>query len=133
MNTSIVAYTSSLVPLLVVDGAWLFLAKSFYTSRVGHLMAPSPQLFPILLFYPLYALGLTLFVVLPAVQGGHSIGKVFLLGAIFGLVAYGTYDLTNQATLRDWPTLVTVVDLAWGASLSGIVTSAAVLATKYFL
>ncbi len=130
MKTSLIAYVSSFLPLLMLDGTWLYLAKNFYTARIGHLMG-SPQLAPILLFYPLYALGLTLFVVLPALQGQQSFIKIFVLGALFGLVAYGTYDLTNQATLRDWPALITTVDLAWGASLSGIVATVAVLVTRY--
>jgi len=109
--------------LLVFDGMWLgVVAKNFYKKWIGHLMADSPNWLAGGLFYPLYVLGLTVFVVLPAVKNQNSLFSVFLLGALFGLVAYGTYDLTNQATLKNWPLIVTLVDLTWGAMLSGSIS-----------
>ncbi|MEX0916555.1 MAG: DUF2177 family protein, partial [Candidatus Spechtbacterales bacterium] len=72
------------------------------------------------------------FVVLPGVQGNFSFGKIFLFGALLGIVAYGTYDLTNQATLKNWPAIVSVVDIVWGAVLTGIAGLVAVLVVRYF-
>lgn len=78
-----------------------------------------------LLFYFIFVLGLTVFVIWPNLQTGN-IGKAFLLGAFFGLVAVATYDLTNQALIKNWPYLVTIVDMAWGAVLAGFTSAATV-------
>lgn len=82
-------------------------------------MSSSFKLWPAFIFYPLYTLGLLLLIVFPAIEGGQSLFKVFFLGTIFGLVAYGAYDLTNQAVLKDWPIIVTIVDMLWGSLLAG--------------
>lgn len=104
---------------LVLDSLWLgYIAPGFYRTQIGHLMADRPNLIAALLFYILYIAALVHFVVEPAVT--HSnIKLAFWSGAFFGLVAYATYDLTNLATLRDWPVLLTVVDLVWGTILTG--------------
>jgi uncharacterized membrane protein len=116
----------SLLFMLPPDAAWLaVMGRAFYAPRIGHLMADSPSLLPAAFFYLLYALGLSVFVVVPAVRGRTPLPKVFALGALLGLVAYGTYDLTNQATLWNWPIVVTLVDLAWGGCLTGAVAVAA--------
>jgi uncharacterized membrane protein len=104
--------------MLALDVVWIgWLAKPLYQSGIGHLMSPSPRLDAALLFYALYACGLLLFVV-SADQSGAAWTSTALRGALFGLVAYGTYDLSNLATLRDWPLTVTAVDMAWGAFAS---------------
>lgn len=124
------AYLAGLLTLAIVDGVWLMLmSKSFYQKHLGSLMG-EVQWLPVLLFYPLYVAGVTALVVLPALRAGNSIGHVFVMGALFGLVAYATYDLTNQATIRDWPVIVTVVDLLWGTALTGIVSAVAVWALR---
>jgi len=133
MNTYLISFFSVLVPLLAIDFVWLTLTmKSFYSKQIGHLTATNPVILAAVLFYILYSIGLVFLVVNPAIQGGFSFIKIFLYGALFGLVAYGTYDLTNQATLRDWPVLVTVVDLIWGSLLTGVVSVIAVYFTKIF-
>jgi len=131
MKTFIIAYLSSILPMLAIDGVWLAtMSKRFYAARLGSLMTASPRLAPAGLFYLLYNLGVALLVVVPAVDGGTSMVKVFAYGALLGLVAYGTYDLTNQATLKDWPVVVTVVDLVWGALLTGVVSIISVALTR---
>jgi uncharacterized membrane protein len=85
-------------------------------------MSTSPSWLPVVLFYIIYAIGITVFVTMPAIQNGMLYLKIFLAGGLFGFVAYGAYDFTNQATLREWPVIVTIVDLAWGAVLTGIVS-----------
>ena len=108
----------------VIDMIWLVLvAKKFYQEQIGFLMKPDINWFAAIIFYLLFIAGLVIFVISPAVEK-HSWVHAILFGALFGLVTYATYDLTNLATMKDWPLLVTVVDLIWGtvlaASISGI-------------
>jgi uncharacterized membrane protein len=111
-------YFLTLVIFLGLDSAWLGLvAPRFYQSQIGHLMAATPNLLAAGIFYLLFIALLVYFVVGPALRAG-TIQNAALRGALFGLVTYATYDLTNLATLRDWPLLVTVVDLIWGTSLT---------------
>jgi uncharacterized membrane protein len=134
MKTILITYLSSLLPMIIIDSVWLgTMAKRFYSIHIGSLMASSLRIIPAVLFYLLYPLGITFFVVMPALEGSHNFLKVFLFGALLGLVAYGTYDLTNQATLREWPSIVTIVDLIWGASLTGTVSVIAVYLSRIFL
>ena len=131
MKTYLIAFFGALVPMLILDGIWLSLTiRKFYGKYVGDLMASTPSLVPAALFYPLYIIGLLVFVILPSLKGEIGLGKVFLYGGLFGLVAYGTYDLTNQATLRNWSAIVTVVDMAWGACITGLASLIAVHVTR---
>lgn len=133
MNTFLISFFSTLIPLLVIDFVWLsMMMKSFYAKQIGHLTSSSPVIIAAVIFYILYTIGLVFFVVQPAFQSNLVFLKVFLYGALFGLVAYGTYDLTNQATLKDWPVLVTIIDLAWGSLMTGAVSVIAVFFTKTF-
>lgn len=131
MPTTIVAYLASLAALVAVDSVWLKLAyRALYQPRLGHLFAAAPSWVPIVVFYLLYAAGVTLFAALPALRENAPLQRAFLLGAALGLVAYGTYDLTNQATMKAWPAIVTAIDLAWGALLTGLAATAAVWAAR---
>lgn len=133
MKLILLSFVASLLTMLIIDGAWLAtMMKRFYAVRIGHLLSDSPQIFPVVVFYLVYALGLTMLVLLPAIEGNYSLMRLLLSGALFGLVAYGTYDLTNQATMKAWPLMVTIVDMIWGASLTGVVSVIAVYITKYF-
>lgn len=133
MRTQIIATIASLAVMLPLDAVWLTtIAKDFYGRNLNHLFAETPNLIPAALFYLLYAGALALLVVVPAVTGGFSLGKTYLYGVALGLAAYGAYDLTNQATMREWPLMVTIVDLTWGALLTGVVATVAGLVTKYF-
>jgi uncharacterized membrane protein len=114
-------YAITLVIFFAIDLVWLgVVAKDFYQKYIGHLLAPAVNWPAALLFYAIYIGGIVFFAVKPALETG-SAGRALAHGALFGLVAYATYDLTNQATMRDWPVLVTVVDLAWGTVLTGTV------------
>lgn len=93
-------------------------------------MSESPQWWAAILFYALYVGALSYFVVTPHLS--DSVLRIFLNGAFLGLVAYATYDLTNQAVVKNWPLVVTVVDLAWGAFLSGAVSVIAVMIVRFF-
>ncbi len=105
---------------LIIDMVWLLgIAKGLYAQRLGYLMAAKPVLWAALLFYLLFIIGLQFFVVQPALAAA-SWKAALLPGLLFGLITYATYDLTNLATIRDWPVLITVLDLLWGSFVSGL-------------
>lgn len=112
-------YFLTLVVFLAIDMVWLlFLAKKFYNEQLGYLMGKNPNLIAALVFYLLFVAGLLFFVIYPAMASG-SWRNALVAGLFFGLVTYGTYDLTNLATIKDWPVLITVVDLVWGSFVTG--------------
>ena len=126
------ALVATVLAMLVLDGLWLGLvARGFYPQHLGFLMTDQVNWGAAGLFYLLYAIGLTVFVTMPGVDGG-SVGTALWRGALFGLVAYATYDLTNQATLKGWPFIVTAVDLVWGMLLSAAVGAIATYAVLRF-
>ncbi len=115
-------YAIALPVFFAIDMLWLGLvAKDFYKSQIGFLMKPDINWTAAILFYLLFIVGLVLFVIAPAVEKGSWM-YALLFGAFFGFITYATYDLTNLATLKDWPLLVTIVDLAWGATLGALVS-----------
>jgi uncharacterized membrane protein len=116
MKTILIAFLGTMAPFIVLDATFIStLGAAFYRTHISHLMAPAPNFVPALFFYLIYISGIVLFVVLPAFKGGQGIGMTFLMGAALGLFAYATYDLTNQSILKDWPLIVTITDIAWGA------------------
>jgi uncharacterized membrane protein len=130
MKTAITAYLSSLVAMLALDSVWLSLSASrLYRPAMGALLLPDFHLAPAAAFYLLYAFGIVVLVVLPALAKGR-IGRATGHGALLGLVAYATYDLTNQATLRGWPMTVTVADMCWGTFLTRFAATAAYALTR---
>lgn len=123
-------YLVSLAAFLAIDLLWLgVVARSFTQQWLGHLLTPNVYWPVAFLFYLLFIAGVLFFVILPGLQA-HSLRITLLKGAFFGLVAYGTYDLTNLATLKDWPALFSVVDLVWGTVLSTTVSAIGFLAGK---
>jgi uncharacterized membrane protein len=107
---------------VVIDMIWLVLvARNFYQKHIGFLMKPDVNWLAAIIFYLLFILGLITFVVSPAIDK-HSWSHALLLGALFGLITYATYDLTNLATIKDWPVIVTVVDLIWGTVLASSIS-----------
>ena len=115
-------YAIALPVFFVIDMVWLGLvAKDFYRGQIGPLMKGDINWTAAILFYLLFIVGLVFFVITPAIEKG-SWTYALLVGALFGLITYATYDLTNLATLRDWPLLVTIVDMAWGAVLAASVS-----------
>ncbi len=102
------------VVFLLIDGLWLGLAApKFYQNNIGHLMADKVNFVPAIIFYFIYVFAILRFVVNPAVES-EDLKRGILMAALLGLAMYSTYDLTNMATLKDWPAIVTVVDLVWG-------------------
>lgn len=128
------AYLTSLVTMTVLDAAWLgLIALAFYRKHVGFIMADKPNWYATVAFYSIFILGVTLFVVYPGWKNADSYLQIALTGALFGLVTYATYDLTNQATLKNWPVIVTAVDLVWGTVLLAAVSTVAVVVLKMFV
>ncbi|KAF2393456.1 DUF2177 family protein [Pseudomonas frederiksbergensis] len=112
MKKALLAYVGTLLAFLVLDGLWLgVLMAPTYRALLGSLMLDQPLLAPAAVFYLLYVFGCVVFVVLPA----QSWQRAARLGALLGVVAYGTYDLSNWATLNGWSAQLAVMDMAWGA------------------
>jgi uncharacterized membrane protein len=116
-------YLASFAAFLAVDAVWLAtMSGRFYRPRLGYLMREEPALGVALLFYVVYVAGVLVLAVSPALDSGSAL-KAAALGALLGLVAYGTYDITNLSTVRDWPVIVTAVDLVWGTSLTAAIST----------
>jgi len=124
------AWGGALLAMLVLDGIWLgLLMGGTYRDWLGGMMLEQPRWIPAVLFYLLYASGLVLFAIAPAVRSARW-REAALLGGALGLVAYGTYDLSNLATLDGWPVVLTVVDLVWGAAVSALAAAAGYVAAR---
>lgn len=115
-------YLIALPVFFAIDMLWLgLIAKNFYRRELGFLMAENVNWVSAILFYLLFIAGIVFFVLIPNLNKGSFL-PVLLSGAFFGLITYATYDLTNLATIKNWPILVTVVDLVWGVVLSSLVS-----------
>jgi uncharacterized membrane protein len=111
-------YSATLAAFFAIDIIWLGLvARTFYRKHLDFLLAPNTNWIAAIVFYLLFILGILVFVVVPGLED-DSLKATLLRGALFGLITYATYDLTNLATVKDWPVLVTLVDLVWGTVLS---------------
>ena len=107
---------------LVLDAIWLgVISKRMYREKLGHLMSDKPNLLVAVLFYLFFIFGLVFFVIKPSIDAAN-ITYAILAGLLFGAVTYGTYDLTNLATMKRWPVVVTIVDILWGSVLCGVVS-----------
>lgn len=132
MKTFFIAYGAAITAFLVIDGIWLGLvAKNFYANHLGDLLKKDFLVLPGVLFYLMFTAGLVFLAVRPN-QPEISLANIAFHGAIVGLMAYGTYDLTNLSTLKDWPMLVTIVDIAWGTILAASVSVCAAVCVRYF-
>lgn len=130
MKKTLTAYIATLLAFLVLDGLWLgVLMGPTYRAWLGGLMLPTPVIAPAVLFYLLYGAGIVFFGVLPGLRH-HRIGRAALHSALLGLMAYGTYDLTNWATLQGWPGQLSLVDWAWGTFASGVAGAVGYLAAR---
>lgn len=115
-------FAIALPVFFAIDMIWLgVVAKNFYRAQIGTLMKSDVNWAAAIIFYLIFIAGLVVFVVSPAVEKG-SWTHALLFGALFGFVCYATYDLTNLAVAKDWPLLITIVDLAWGAALASSVS-----------
>lgn len=126
------AYAGTLISFLLIDAIWLgFVAKNFYRDQLGHLMLPKLNFAVAAIFYAFFGVAIVILAVLPGLEAG-SLWVAICYGAVLGLAAYGTYDMTNLSTIRGWPVLMSVVDLIWGTMLTGVASACGYLAARHF-
>jgi uncharacterized membrane protein len=124
-------YFATLIAFFAIDMVWLGLvARTFYRKYLGFLLTPSTNWIAAMIFYLLFILGILVFVVLPGLKD-NSLKTTLLHAALFGLITYATYDLTNLATVKNWPVLITVTDMAWGTVLSVAVSYVGFMVGKW--
>ena len=115
-------FAIALPVFIAMDLVWLgVVAKDFYRSQIGTLLKPDVNWTAAIIFYLIFITGLLVFVITPAIEKGSWM-HALIFGALFGFVCYATYDLTNLAVAKDWPILVTLVDMVWGAVIAGSVS-----------
>lgn len=128
----LIAYLAAALAFFALDMAWLAgLAKNFYFSRLGDLIRPQPDYLVAGIFYAGYVAGIVYFAIAPALASG-GLSRAIVNGALVGLLAYGTYDATNLATLRGYPVEVAVVDVVWGTFLTATAAAAGFIAAERF-
>jgi uncharacterized membrane protein len=119
---AIISYVLTALVFFAIDLTWLGLvAKDMYNRNIGHLMSSQVKWVAAVVFYLAFIVGILVFAVYPSVDR-DSLLRAVVLGASFGFFTYSTYDLTNLATLKDWPLSVTIVDITWGTVLTGVVS-----------
>jgi uncharacterized membrane protein len=122
-------YLLTVPVFFAIDMLWLgVVAKDIYQKQLGHLLG-TVNWPAAIIFYLIFIVGILIFAVLPALEA-RSLMKAVMLGALFGFMTYATYDLTNLATLKDWPLSIALIDMAWGAVLSGSVATISYLIGK---
>tara|TARA_B110000196_G_C20940353_1_gene564302 strand:+ start:64 stop:468 length:405 start_codon:yes stop_codon:yes gene_type:complete len=118
---------------LIIDLIWLsFSVKYFYKPQLGSLLNEKPVMWAAVLFYLIYVVGLAIIILQPAIKQ-DSITQAFFTGIVFGIVAYGTYNFTNMATIRNWSPYVVLVDIIWGGFLTGTSSALGIYLSKKFL
>ncbi len=127
-------YLLSVPVFFAIDMVWLgFIARGFYKDKLGYLLAETVNWPVAIAFYLLFLVGLLIFVIAPALEAKDAM-KAIVYGALFGFFTYITYDLTNWATIRDWPAIVAFADIVWGTVLSaGVAYLTYILAVTFVL
>ncbi|GGG22620.1 membrane protein [Rhizobium wenxiniae] len=132
MKTLGIAYAGTLISFLLIDAIWLgVLAKNFYRDQLGDMMLSTPNFAVAAVFYLFFAIAIVLLAVRPGLEAG-SLWTTVGHGAILGLAAYGTYDMTNLSTLKNWPAPLTIVDLVWGTVLTAAGSACGYAAARQF-
>jgi uncharacterized membrane protein len=133
MLTAVIGYVTALVVFFGVDMVWLgIMASRYYRPIMGDIALATVNLPAAFVFYAIYPIGLLTFAVYPALKSG-SLTTALIYGALFGFFTYATYDLTNQATLRNWTWSLTLVDVAWGSVLAAITAAVTFLVLTKFV
>ena len=132
MKTILTSLIFTSLIFLIIDVIWLsYSVKSFYKPQLGALLTEKPVLWAAILFYFIYVLGLSVLILQPAIDR-NSIFHAFWTGIVFGIVAYGTYNFTNMATIKNWSPYVVFVDVIWGGLLTGFSCSMGIYISKKF-
>jgi uncharacterized membrane protein len=129
----LISYLLTALVFFAIDMAWLgFIAKDLYRKWLGSFLSDNINWTAAITFYLLFIIGIFYFSILPAVEK-NSVAKAIISGALFGFFAYATYDLTNLATLKNWPLPIVFIDIIWGAVLTGLVSTAGYYIVKWVL
>jgi uncharacterized membrane protein len=127
----LLAYLLTAIVFFSIDMVWLgFIAKDLYRKYLGGFLSDTVNWPAAIIFYCLFIIGIFIFAIIPAVEK-NMVGQAVLLGALFGFFTYATYDLTNLATLKNWPLFIVMVDMAWGAILTATVATAGFFIVKW--
>jgi uncharacterized membrane protein len=122
IKSTIISYLLTFIVFLIVDMFWLgVIAKNLYQKYLGGFLTDRVNWTAALIFYLIYVVGISIFAIYPAVSKSSALNAI-LMGALFGIFTYATYDLTNLATLKGWPLDIVFIDILWGAFLSAIVS-----------
>lgn len=127
----IISYLLTTIVFFAIDMTWLgFIAKNLYRKYLGGFLSDTVNWTAAIIFYLLFIVGIFYFAILPAIEK-NSLAKAILSGALFGFFTYATYDLTNLATLKNWPLPIVFIDIIWGAVLTGLVSTAGYFIVKW--
>ena len=127
----IVSYLLTTLVFFAIDMVWLgFIAKNLYRKYLGDFLSDAINWKAAIIFYLIFIVGIFIFAIMPAVEK-NSITKAIIYGAMFGFFTYATYDLTNLATLKNWPLQIVFIDMAWGALLTALVSTAGFYIVKW--
>ena len=127
----IISYVLTFAVFFIIDMAWLgFVAKDIYKKYLGNLLSDNVNWAAAIIFYLLFVVGIFIFAIMPSIDK-NSLQSAIILGALFGFFTYATYDLTNLATLKDWSITIVFIDIAWGAVLTSIVSTAGFYIVQY--
>ena len=128
----LICYVLTFAVFFILDMAWLgFIAKDLYKKYLGGFLSEQVNWTAAIIFYILFVVGVFIFAILPSVEK-NSLTSAIMLGALFGFFTYATYDLTNLATLKNWPLNIVFIDILWGSLLTGMVSTAGFYIVKYF-
>ena len=126
MLSWVLIWAIAAVIMIAIDMVWLMgIGRGFYVQEIGDILLDQPNLLPALAFYLLYSIGVTVIVIAPAIEA-QSIVRALAYGMLFGLVAYGTYDLTNLAVMKGFTTKIALIDTVWGGLITGFVSAVTV-------
>lgn len=132
MMSAIKTYLIALVVFFAIDIIWLgVVSKKLYRNELGFIMSDKPNWIVAIIFYLIFIIGVVFFVITPAVEKDSWTYALFV-GMLFGFITYATYDLTNLATLKDWPLKITIIDLIWGSSICAMVSTITFFILKLF-
>lgn len=130
MKRYVIAYIATALVFFPLDAIWLsYVARDFFRSRLGDMLAPEPNLIVAGVFYAVFIIGIVIFAVEPALRSGSWV-TALVYGGLFGFFVYATYDMTNIALLRSWPVSVAVVDVAWGTFVNAAAATIGYLVTR---
>lgn len=126
MLSWVLIWAIAAVIMIAIDMVWLMgIGRGFYVQEIGDILLDQPNLLPALAFYLLYSIGVTVIVIAPAIET-QSVVRALIYGLLFGLVAYGTYDLTNLAVMKGFTTKIALIDMVWGGLITGFASAVTV-------